>query len=132
MAYFYFMSRTNPFDIVSDFNDAINSRDAGRLASLMSDDHTFIDSSGARVTGRKDSIAAWEGFFNQFPDYKNLFEHMEIHENVVITFGHSKCSDEKLRGPALWTATIKNNLIQEWRVYADTPANRQLLKVPVV
>ena len=126
------MSRINPFDIVADFNDAINSRDPGQLASFMSEDHTFIDSAGVKVAGRKDCMVAWEDFFRQFPDYKNNFEHMEIHGNDVITFGHSKCSDERLSGPALWTATMKNNLIQEWRVYVDTPENRKLLRVPVV
>ena len=126
------MTRPNLFDIVSDFNDAINSRDSGQLALLISEDHEFADRAGQRVIGKKDCIVAWEGFFRQFPDYKNNFEHMEIHGNVVITFGHSKCSDERLSGPALWTATIKNNLIHEWRVYVDTPENRKLLRVPVV
>jgi ketosteroid isomerase-like protein len=126
------MSSTNPFDIVSKFNDAINSRDPGRMALFMSEDHTFIDTAGCRVIGRKDSILAWEGFFRQFPDYKNNFEHMEIQGHVVITFGHSKCSDERLSGPALWTAMIKNNQIQEWRVYNDTTENRKLIGVPVL
>lgn len=126
------MGRTNPFDIVNDFNDAITSHDPGRMASFMSDDHTLVDSAGTRVTGRKDCIVAWERFFGQFPDYKNNFEHMELQGNVVITFGHSNCSDERLRGPALWTATIKNNLIQEWRVYNDTAENRKLIGVPVL
>jgi ketosteroid isomerase-like protein len=126
------MSRPNPFDIVADFNDAINSHDAGKLALLISEDHEFADRAGQRVIGKRDCIVAWESFFRQFPDYKNNFEHMEIHGNVVITFGHSKCTDERLNGPALWTATMKNNLIHEWRVYADTPENRKLLRVPVV
>ena len=126
------MGRTNPFDIVNNFNDAINSHDPGRLALFMSEDHTFIDNDGGRVMGRKDCIIAWERFFAQFPDYKNNFEHMEIQGNVVITFGHSTCSDERLNGPALWTATIKNNTIHEWRVYNDTPENRKLIGVPVL
>ena len=126
------MGRTNPFDIVNNFNDAINSHDPGRLALFMSEDHTFIDTAGEKVKGRKDCIARWERFFRQFPDYKNNFEHMEIQGNVVITFGHSRCSDERLNGPALWTATIKNNTIHEWRVYNDTPENRKLIGVPVL
>ena len=126
------MDRTNPFDIVSKFNDAINSHDAGRLASFMSEDHTFIDNTGEKVKGQKDCIAAWEGFFRQFHDYKNHFEHMEIRGNVVITFGHSRCSDKRLNGPALWTATIKHNLIQEWHVYSDTTENRKRLGLPVL
>ena len=126
------MNRPNPFDIVSNFNDAISSHDPGRLALLMSEDHTFIDSAGCRVIGRKACILAWEGFFQQFPDYKNILERMEIQGHVVITFGHSRCSDERLNGPALWTATIKNNQIQEWRVYDDTAENRKVLGVPML
>ena len=126
------MSRTNPFDIVNNFNDAISSHDPGRIASLMSEDHVFTDSTGQRVVGKKDCTVAWEGFFRQFPDYKNILERMEIQGDVVITFGRSKCSDTRLNGPALWTATIKNNLIHEWRVYSDTTENRKLLGVPVL
>jgi ketosteroid isomerase-like protein len=126
------MGRINPFDIVNNFNDAITSHDLGRMELLMSNDHTFIDSDGARVIGRKDCLAAWEGFFRQFPDYKNLFEHMEIQSNVVITFGHSRCSDQRLNGPALWTATIKDNRVHEWHVYNDTAENRKLIGVPVL
>ena len=126
------MDRINPFDIVSKFNDAINSHDAGQLASFMSEDHNFTDTAGGKVVGRKDCIAAWEEFFKQFPDYKNNFEHMEIRDNLVITFGHSRCSEKRLSGPALWTAAIKNNLIQDWHVYNDTTENRKLLGLPVL
>jgi ketosteroid isomerase-like protein len=126
------MSRINPFDIVNHFNDAISSHDAGRLASLMTEDHVFTDVVGRKVIGKKECIEVWEEFFRQFPDYKNVFERMEIQGPLVITFGHSKCSDKRLNGPALWTATIKNNLIHEWHVYSDTTENRKLLGVPVL
>jgi hypothetical protein len=45
---------------------------------------------------------------------------------VVKVLGYSKFSNEKsLEGPAIWTATVENGLILEWRVYADTKVNRR-------
>ena len=121
------MSRINPFDIVTGFNNAINSHDPGHLALLMSEDHVFTDSAGKKVIGKMDSMSAWQGFFKQCPDYKNIFDRMELHGNVVKIMGHSRCSDERLNGSALWSAAIKSNKIQEWHVYEDTAENRALL-----
>lgn len=52
---------------------------------MMSEDHVFIDSAGGRVTGSKNCLLAWEGFFRHFPDYKNFFERMEIRGNQVTS-----------------------------------------------
>src|SRR5689334_17541337 len=54
------------------FNDSINGRDVDGLAGLMTDDHTFVDTEGGSVAGRRDCLDAWRGFFDSFPDYRNV------------------------------------------------------------
>jgi ketosteroid isomerase-like protein len=77
----------HPSRWASKFNVWINSADLEGLASLMTDDHTFIDSLGSVISGKSAVLAAWSSFFRAFPDYRNEFERHR--------------SDPRLRGPAL-------------------------------
>lgn len=116
-------------DIVFQFNEYINKQNIDGLATLMTDDHAFIDSGNNILHGKENVMEAWKGFFELFPDYRNVFENLEPHNGLVVIVGHSVCSDKRLNGPALWTAKIKNNKVSEWRVYADTPENRKQLNI---
>jgi ketosteroid isomerase-like protein len=113
------------------FNDHINARDLPRLVALMTDDHTFVDSGGATVAGRDACRDAWQGFFTSFPDYRNVFATMtpDAADEVVTIVGRSECSVPVLAGPALWRARVCDGLVAEWRVYEDTPSNREALGV---
>jgi len=53
----------------------------------------------------------WVSFFEEFPDYRNIFTRVESQNNFVILIGYSTCSYEPLDGPAIWTATIENDLV---------------------
>lgn len=121
------------------FNSGINNRDLDLLASLMCDDHTFTDTEGGVVSGKQDCLDAWRGFFAAFPDYRNVFTSLVERgedasaaqaQRVVVVVGYSTCSDPRLAGPALWTATVRGTKVAEWRVYADTRENRELLAIP--
>jgi ketosteroid isomerase-like protein len=112
------------------FNDSINRQDIDGLASLMSDDHTFIDTEGNAVAGKAGCVDAWRGFFGSFPDYRNIFTSLTAHGNAVTVVGHSTCSEPSLAGPALWTATIREGKVTQWRVYPDTPEIRERLSSP--
>lgn len=57
--------------VVIAFNEAVNRRDLEALAALMADDHTFVDSAGSVLAGNDAVLAAWKGFFESFPDYRN-------------------------------------------------------------
>ena len=59
--------------IVKYFNNAINEGNVELLSSLMTEDHTFIDASGAAHSGVKEMTEGWKEFFRMFPDYKNNF-----------------------------------------------------------
>ncbi len=96
----------------------------------MSDDHTFIDSAGAVHSGKATLVEGWIDFFNSYPDYRNRFSTVESRYNLVLVIGYSTCSYEPLDGPALWTATVEDDLVTEWRVYLDTSENREKLGLP--
>ncbi len=38
----------------------------------MTDDHAFIDADGNVFRGRARVLDAWSGFFDAFPDYRNV------------------------------------------------------------
>jgi ketosteroid isomerase-like protein len=110
--------------IVARFNDHINGRDLDGLARLMTDDHVFVDSAGGRVDGRQRCLLAWRGFFDAYPDYRNVFASTSASADMVAAAGRSVCSEPALDGPALWTARIRDGRVWEWRVYEDTPETR--------
>lgn len=97
------------------FNEKINQQDLGGLVELMTDDHMFIDNSGAVDCNMKEG---WRQFFENYPDYRNIFTSVTIKDNVAIMIGYSICSNEpKLNGPSMWTAKIHKGYVSEWRVF---------------
>ena len=121
------MPEQNPAEIATHFNEAINAQDIDMLGVLMTGDHRFVDSGNNVTQGRKAVLDAWRGFFSSFPDYRNDFETLQTRDELVIISGRSRCSDERLDGPALWTARVKRARVAEWRVYEDTAEQRSKL-----
>jgi len=121
----------SPQEIVLAFNEMINSRNLEGLANMMTDDHTFIDSSDDVHVGKEMMVAGWKEFFESYPDYRNHFSYLETRDEWVYILGHSTCSYPPLDGPAIWTARIEAGLVAEWRVYLDTDENRRVLELPL-
>lgn len=121
----------SPQEIVLAFNEMINSRNLEGLASMMTDDHTFIDSSDEVQAGKKYMVAGWKDFFESYPDYRNHFSFIDTREDQVYILGYSTCSYEPLDGPAIWTARVEGGQVAEWRVYLDTDENRRDLELPL-
>jgi len=119
----------DPKIIALQFNDCINDRDIDGLGQLMTDDHTFIDTEGRQDKGKEHCLTCWQEFFQTFPDYKNIFETITTKVNLITMTGYSTCSDKRLSGPAIWTATIRDYKVAEWHVYTDTDDNRQRLGI---
>jgi ketosteroid isomerase-like protein len=112
------------------FNEAINRRDLDALAGLMTEDHAFVDTAGGAVTGKQAVLEAWAGFFEAFPDYRNEWSAIVSKDGAHVALGRSVCATEPaLDGPAIWTARTREGKVSEWRVFEDTPANRQLLGI---
>lgn len=119
-----------PTTVVAAFNAAINRRDVDGLAHLMTDDHEFVDTGGAVLSGRSRCLEAWRGFFSSFPDYRNVFDSLVADGDVVTALGRSECTEPSLRGPALWTATVRDGRVARWQVHEDTAETRQELALP--
>jgi ketosteroid isomerase-like protein len=122
-------SPADPVEVVNAYNDRINHQDLGGLAALMDEDHVFIDTAGTRTEGKSACKETWRGFFEQFPDYRNIFENPEKHDGSVIVVGESVCSFGPLNGPALWKVKTRNGKVLEWRVFDDTAKNRRSLGI---
>lgn len=120
-------SRADPAATVIAFDGCINARDVRGFAALMAQDHTFIDTAGGVVAGRSATIAAWTGFFAQFPDYRNVFDTVRVHHDRVVVRGRSVCSVDVLDGPVLWSAKVADDVGTEWRVHDDTSEHRAAL-----
>jgi ketosteroid isomerase-like protein len=107
--------------VVLAFNAAINRRDLPGLGRLMADDHRFVDTAGDTVIGKPACLEAWRGFFESFPDYRNLFDSLRSRPGgIVEVHGRSECSVAALAGPARWRAVVADGLVVEWRVFDPT------------
>lgn len=104
-------------DLVVAFNEAINARDLPALAALMHEQHEFVDPAGASLEGRAACIEAWRGFFEAFPDYRNVFDEVrDGHAGAVTVRGRSVCSLPARAGPAIWHAIVRDQLVLRWQV----------------
>ena len=61
-----------------------------------------------------------------FPRYKNTFTRVESRDNLVVILGFAYWSEKEPYDPVIWTTEIVDDLVREWRVYADTDANRRV------
>jgi len=112
------------------FNNYINNLDLEGLSSLMTDDHTFIDSENDALKGKEMMTEGWRTFFDSYPDYRNIFERVEMKDGMVVIIGYSICPNESLLdGPAVWSAKVRDGKLSEWRVYLDSPENRSILGI---
>jgi hypothetical protein len=118
-------SAKDPKLVALAFNECINNQDLNGLTLLMSDDHAFIDREGKISQPKQTMVQGWKQFFEMFPKYRNTFNRVQSKDNHVAILGYAYWSDKQPYDPVIWTATIVNDLVQEWRVYDDTEANRK-------
>jgi hypothetical protein len=108
---------TDDATVVLAFNDAINRRELTDLAALMTPGHCFVDADGARTQGKDACVDAWRGFFDNFPDYRNIFDDIvDTGSGIVVVRGRSECSFAPLHGPATWRAHVRDGRIAVWQV----------------
>jgi ketosteroid isomerase-like protein len=126
-----------PLQVAQKFVERINAADVAGLATLMTDDHRFIDSLGNVVNGREAMRAGWVGYFGMVPDYRLTAEQWLCDGPVVVmlgTSGGTYSPDGTLQPERRWTtplagrATVRGDLVAEWRVYADNEPIRQLMR----
>jgi ketosteroid isomerase-like protein len=119
---------SNDIDVVKAFIDAINEGNVSQLSSLMTEDHTFVDSGGGVVSGRDQMTTGWSQYFRMFPDYRIEAHDILQAEGLVAIFGSASGTYNGKRGlvpenriemPAAWKAVVDNGRIKFWQVYAD-------------
>jgi ketosteroid isomerase-like protein len=76
------MSLLTTREVVDRFNETFNRHDADELATLLTDDTVFEDTSpapdGRRIEGKTAVVAFWRGWFERNPD-----AHFEAEEIIV-------------------------------------------------
>ena len=112
-----------------DFVTAINARDADRLHSLMTTDHTFVDALGNEMSGADRCREAWATYFRWFPDYVIDLEGAMESAHTVLATGQAGGTylgnpgpqgENRWKVPAAWKAQVQGDKVGRWQVYADT------------
>jgi ketosteroid isomerase-like protein len=118
-----------PEEVFSLFVAAINRHDVPTLASLMSPDHTFIDSLGNRVVGATSMEAGWRGYFAMCPDYWIRTNHLLVRDSIVLATGEAggTINGAEWKTPAAWKAVIREDKVAEWQVFADNKPVYEIL-----
>ena len=142
------MNRGNPIAVAQAFVDEINEGNIDGLTELMTGDHVFIDTAGARSQGRFAMRSNWEYYFKLFSNYQiDIFEtHFTGNDILLVGMSTGSLSDtgrkmlekagqkskkrKEFQGPAIWRATIRDGAVAEWQVYRDTQATRQQFNIP--
>ena len=123
--------------IIAAFIAAINRHDVAALADLMSEDHTFIDSLGGRVSGRKEMVAGWKAYFAMFPDFEILMDTTLTDNGTVAIFGSVSGTYNGKRGlvqknriamPAAWKANVADGKVKLWQVYCDWTEGMRIIE----
>jgi uncharacterized protein (TIGR02246 family) len=127
--------------VVEAFVRAINRQDVDDLASLMTEEHKFIDSLGNPMVGREKMRAAWESYFKMVPDYTITVDETLSDGPVVVMLGTAQGTyrdpakagsallerENRWSTPAVFRAFIEDGKVTEWRVYADNEPIRKLI-----
>jgi hypothetical protein len=114
--------------VAVDFVQHINGHSPDRLKTMMTENHSFIDSTGRRFEGRETMGGGWAHYFSMFPDYEIVVESSIQDGNVVALFGTAKGTyavkgeirpENHWEIPVAIRAVIESGKVNEWRVYAD-------------
>jgi limonene-1,2-epoxide hydrolase len=128
-----------PVETVLRFFGRINQRDADKLADLMTEDHVFVDSLGQSTCGREKMRAGWRGYYAFCPDYWVTHDEIFQNGNIVAAFGSAGGTiafngrlllENKWCVSAAWRALVEDDLVKEWRVYADNKPVYDIMAKP--
>ena len=130
------MTARTPASVAHAFVKAINQQSPEQIASLMTEDHVFIDSLGMKVAGRQKMQSGWQGYFGMVPDYSITIDETFVDGSVVVMLGTAQGTyssggaprpENRWQTPAAWRAVVRGSLVAEWRIYADNEPIRRLM-----
>ena len=89
------MNKRDPKLVALLYNECINAQDLEGVINLMSVNHQFIDIKN-RVENKDQMKESWKSFFEEYPDYINVFHTIISRDNFVILLGHSHSGKTQL------------------------------------
>jgi len=128
---------SDPVDVVLEFEQRINSRNAAFVVDLLTPDSFFVDGLGSRMQGLDRLRAAWQGYFKIVPDYNISHDEIFKHGDTVAMFGTAQgtfsqngqiLKENYWTTPAAWRAQVKNGKIALWQVFADNEPIRAIMR----
>jgi ketosteroid isomerase-like protein len=119
------------------FVKRINAHDVEGLIELMTPDHAFVDSLGARFT-RPAMEKGWRQYFEMVPDYWIQVDRTVTEGDTTILIGFAggtyvaqgapRKSKNRWETPAVWIARTRRGKVAEWRIYADNEPIRARMR----
>lgn len=119
----------DPVQVTLALIERINRHDVEGICGLVTEDHTFIDALGKRVSGHEAVRKAWTEYLRTFPDY--AIEVREVFQDgdrlVLLGFASGTVRGAPWKIPAAWKAVVLGDRVWEWRAYADHEPVRKLM-----
>ena len=129
------MRKMTPTEIALAFVDAINSKNIGRLAELMTVDHKFIDGDGSEHVGKDQMKIGWKQHFDLIPDLTLSVSKQFEDKDTVILIGRSNGTiiqngelkpENSWQVPSVWRVLVKSDKVAEWQLYANQCALHEI------
>src|SRR5262249_18198570 len=115
--------RGNGMKVALAFVDRINSQDVEGLCELMTEDHRFVDPTGAVHVGRERMREGWRHYFAMSPDYRITISKSFSSGVEIAFFGTTSATyapnGVRVEMHAALLAVVHGKQIAEWRVCAD-------------
>jgi hypothetical protein len=120
-------------DVALCFVERINRADLDGLAALMTEDHRFVDLTGDVEQGRDHMRDGWADYFRICPEYMIHIARISVQGSIVALQGRTTGShlglaraDEFRDEPVIWLASVRDDLVAEWCLIADTAEARSV------
>ena len=122
---------------ILEFIEFINKHDIEGMASLMSDDHAFIDAHNNTYSGKDKMKASWQLYFEWFPDYTIEVSDIIQGGQCTAVLGFANGTYRNMQNPersnyfhlpSAWKVVVENDKIKLWQVYADTKAPNDIME----
>ena len=126
-----------PTETVREFIAAINEHHIDKMVSMMTPDHTFVDSLGKVIPTRRAMRDAWLGFFEIVPDYTMTIAETMAEAQSVMAVGSASgtyAKDGELlpqnawKVPAAWRAVTSGDRISTWQAFVDNEPLRRIMQ----
>ena len=74
-------------------------------------------------------VAGWRGYFAMCPDYWIRTNHLMSQDRTVLATGEAggTINGVKWKTPAAWKASIREDKLAEWQVFADNKPVYEIL-----